>query len=558
MNNILQSIEICKFFIGANGRDVDNSILKDIKLHEINLPIRFMNVLNYYIDHINKINNINDLLNIDYFDFLVLKNCGYNSINKVRTIILNYVSELTKEYDLDDSNIGFQKLILKNVSSVENQIVKTNFFIGNKGIKIESEYLNSITFDQMDFSIRFQHTLRNLKTIKNLCDLLNTDYINFLLLPNSGEKTICDAREKIINFLKNEEKKEKKIEKANIFFEDKILKNIEEYIKKNAVNPERNVEIFLMYLSGEHTLQQIGDIIKLTRERVRQIIENISRGIRKNLNEYLFIIKEMNNYGMFFKLYDFIDYLISINILREKNKQLTINFIKEFIVGKVINEEYGYLITINSNLINSSLLKINETIIKILNNKREGLLIAELEIELRNFINDDTLIEDSPVDKNILGYLSLKFKEFYIVDGIVYGKMMYNIIYGTKVLDVIFWSLKYLIEPIHYIALTQFIKTNNINFREIQSINVLSNLGRCDFCHDIDRGTYALKETNIPKHISAGEAIINLLNEKGPLLESDIKERLKDKYSSWNISLALINNIHKLTKVGNNLYDVKR
>jgi hypothetical protein len=557
MSDIIQKIELCKFFIGVNGRIIDIPLLKDIKLHEVNLPQRFLNVLKYYIDQINKINNINDLLNINYFDLLCIKNCGYNSIKKVRTIILNYVNELTKKYDLDENNIGFKKLILQNVSSVENHITNTFFFIGNKGIKIESEYLSSITLDQLDFSIRFQHSLSNLKTINNLCDLLNTDYIIFLLLPNNGEKTINDAREKIRNFLKNEEKKEKKTDNENTFFDDRIINHIKKYIKKSSVDHERNMEIFLMYLSNKYTLQQIAEKFKLTRERVRQITDKIYRGIKKNLNEFIFIIKAMNNYGIFFKLDEFINYLIVINLLKEKNKQLTINFIKEFIIGKVINEEFGYLITINSKLIKTSLLKINETIINIFNNIRNELSITELKKELSKHI-DDTLIQDLRVDKNILEYLSLKFEDFYIVDDMVYDKIMYNIIYGKNLRDVIYWSLKYLEEPIHFTQLARFIRDNNKYYSEITDQRIHSCLIRYRFCHDIDRGTYALIESNIPKHISAGEAIINLLKEKGPLLESEIKKLLIDKYTSWNISLALTNNIHKLIKIGNNLYDVKR
>lgn len=564
MNNIGENIKLSKFFIGSLGREINYEILNNIKLHEITLPIRFRNVITYYNDNVVELITLNDLLNTDFMDLLRLKNCGISTLTDVKHIIVEYVQDLIANSLQEKSSDDKTYTIISDKQELIKQLNKTPLFIGNEGVKLESDYLYAVSLTEIDFSVRFKHCLNSIRTIKNLNDLVNTDYVNLLLLPNNGIKTIIDAREKICDYLKQKLSFNSHYETSeDIFVEDKIINEVLSLLNKDSLNVERDIETFKLYFSfdvdSSLTLEAIGKRFNITRERVRQIVERLTRIINKNPKIQLFLFKLMNEFSFFFTLDEFCNHLVDKGLLRKVNAGFMKNYVNLFLVKKkLITYEYGYFTTMNIALVDSQLLMINEFTSKQLLHEEKGIEYLHIEELLKKEFENDIFTGNAQSNRNVLKYLSFRFEDFYIVNDRIFSKMMYYISFGNTFPDVIYWSLKYLEEPIHFTQLALFIRERNKNFSNIQDVSVHSCLVRYDFCHDVDRGTYALKELNIPKHISAGEALLKLLNDRGPMLENDIKEALKDKYSSWNVTLAINNNIHKLIKIGNNLYDIRR
>jgi hypothetical protein len=118
--------------------------------------------------------------------------------------------------------------------------------------------------------------------------------------------------------------------------------------------------------------------------------------------------------------------------------------------------------------------------------------------------------------------------------------------------------MKYLQEPIHFKQLAEFIRANNLNQKTVSDQTVYATLTKSKQILSVDWGIYALVESNLPKHLTAGKALVNLLLEKGPLLEDVIVEELRSRrFSLWSVKMALENNKNKLVRIGNDMYDLR-
>ncbi|MFC2093918.1 hypothetical protein ACFLSV_08470, partial [Bacteroidota bacterium] len=94
-----------------------------------------------------------------------------------------------------------------------NEIRNSKFFIGKSGKKVNHELFQSVKLRNIDFNVRFVTVLQSFLNIlqskdylKNLGNLLNTDYNYFLNLKNCGNSTIKSAREKILLFFNDAKK----------------------------------------------------------------------------------------------------------------------------------------------------------------------------------------------------------------------------------------------------------------------------------------------------------------------------------------------------------------
>lgn len=104
--------------------------------------------------------------------------------------------------------------------------------------------------------------------IKTVNDLVKIPFRAILNIDYVGRKTIINLKRKILSYVKNYDNIKEEFEKINSY-EDLILK-MSEYL------PERERKIFLLRYLENKTLQAIGNEFGgLTRERIRQILENI-------------------------------------------------------------------------------------------------------------------------------------------------------------------------------------------------------------------------------------------------------------------------------------------
>ena len=87
------------------------------------------------------------------------------------------------------------------------EIKRTKFFSGEKGTALNVKYeINKTSIWQIQWSVRFEHTITAKPAILTIGDLLNTNYSEILKLKNCGVGTINDVRERIIKYAITPEK----------------------------------------------------------------------------------------------------------------------------------------------------------------------------------------------------------------------------------------------------------------------------------------------------------------------------------------------------------------
>ncbi|HMN50240.1 MAG TPA: sigma factor-like helix-turn-helix DNA-binding protein [Ignavibacteriaceae bacterium] len=91
--------------------------------------------------------------------------------------------------------------MIKDYDTFIGLIKNSYFFLGKSSKLLYSSILSKIPLENLEFSIRFSNTLK-IKEIKTVLELLNTDFNDFLEMRNCGIKSINDAQNSILNYLR--------------------------------------------------------------------------------------------------------------------------------------------------------------------------------------------------------------------------------------------------------------------------------------------------------------------------------------------------------------------
>lgn len=559
-----EDLSRCRFFSENSNHYFRSTELRSISVFSLDFLVRFRNSLK----RLNYISNLEGLLNTDAQDFLKLRNCGRKTIEDARNAILDFLfNNLSKKhYSMEISPLISS--LTRGQNLVKDQITFSPFFSGGKHFRVESSKLKEVNIYALDFPVRFYNALKSLKEIHTLDELLNTDPQQFLRLRNCGRKSIEIARAVILDFLKSETRSESYSLRTHEEIQGRVVEErfldlrLTETLLR-TLKSERNLRILLLrfgYEGGDGlTLEEIGDKFGLTRERIRQILVQIKRKIIKSkyaLEEVCSLAKQMD-YVM--AITTFVDKLKNSGVWGQSNPNFLATLLSEFLGTKhgLILED-GYLINSEAQKIETYLKRTNTETVKILTSIKNGIMVTDLLSILNEKLCYQDIDSKRILTRDTIFYLAKKFGSFHACDENICNEMTYQIECGKYLKDIIYHSLKYLNERSHFAVLAEFIRAHNQKYRDVENTVVHSTLQRMEYCHNVDRGVYALKEWNIPRHVSAGDALVKLLHERGPLLEEDIIDKLSQNYSLWNVKMALENNRHKLIKIGNNLLDLKR
>lgn len=527
------------FFKGeVDGEKIYEEFFINIPLEDIGFTTEFRRCINSFNQSIRDILNLNDLLNESNLEFLMLPNCNIEIIEIAKNSIVEYINE-----------IGFH---IKKFASSQKK--KSDYlFLENKKILVNSKILN-FKLSEIDFCTRFNNFLHGCKEINTIEDLLNTSSTHLIKMKNCGRKTIKDTQKTLLDFIKNPENfEDKKIEMLDKDIAERIIK---------VINNERDTQIFLKYINykqtQEITLEKLGEEFNLTRERIRQIKSKFLIKVNRRKLVFEQFKNYLKSYGYVINKNLFLKHLIKNNFWSKNNIRFFHKIFSEFSNWhKDLKIEKEFIITSITSDLKKTLGKINNEITQRINGLKEGYPISEILKYLKDYNGDLNLNKEKLLIKDLLMFLSKHYNTFYIVEDFIYNKMMFNVYFGTKLEDIYYWGLRFLGEPIHFTQFAEFLRNHNSKLSNTTAVKVHANLQSYEFCTIVKRGTYALKEANLPRYISCGKALLKLLKEHGPLLKNDIIRNLSSEYSEWNITETIKNNLHKLIVIGNNLYDLK-
>lgn len=537
IDRVPEYLKQCRFFSRNNNFTIRSNDLKKIYLSDLGFNVRFHNS----IRKLNSITNLEELLNTNPIDLLILRGFGQYTLTAAQNVIVDF--------------LNFRQIVDVEVEEIK---VPTKSYI--KFLKPNKYYyedydtniLNTGIYN-IKYPIKFKSVLfvkNKISTLKDLLDLNPNDFLDCC-----DRNTIVETQDAIINYLSDPNTY--KNENTSSRIDENIIEGFKAIFKK-----ERDLEIFLIrnkyYDQQTPTLEYIANKFNLTRERVRQIIKKCEKKIIRNKFIFYWLAEFVKDHY----------YVVSVGTLyqtlvKEKLWSETKFHFYETIVKELLGQRYqiyyedGFIVSSEFVKKTDIINQLYDIVARIVNDSKDGIPIDYLQEQVSKHLVLNDIDTAKLLNFDLIYYLSNKLSTFYVLDDRVLSPQSYCLFEGRLLKDVVIASLLYLNEPIHFSLLGEFIRAHNKYFSDVTNATVHSTLVNSNLCHDINRGVYALKEWNLPKHVTAGEALIKLLQEKGPMLEDDIMDNLLQKYRLWNVKMALENNKNKLIKIGNNLLDLK-
>jgi hypothetical protein len=524
--------------------------ISGVKIEDLALPREFTKVA---IEQLN-IDTLIQILNMDYKEFVYYKSMTNEIIADAKDKILEYLL-----LNIDDLKGKRSEFCARDDQDVDYKTL-------DQFPLFSSSALDHILLDRellecpLDSVLAHHKILKSLKDnaeIKTLGGLLNINQSDFLDKFKIDQPAIMSLQKQILSFVRS---------KIGVL---QLIANgtkLDEYIKEEVVcqidNPVDSLILLkrLSYMAPKaSTLDSIGRNINLTRERVRQIEERWLSHFKLKPYPLVLVYDLIKKGGVVIEIKDMANNMIDLGIWSKHNLTF-FNGVIDFIAAnkKDVIKDRNFLFNVPKEKISCEISYIRAIMEHIIKKSDSGIASKDLMKLITSAIldnNDKSLLK--VLCEDLLKYIAYISKEIFYCNREYYNKTIYNIKFGDFLEDVIYSCMIMLGDQVHYIILADYVRKNNNHHHNISNEAVLSFLIRAHFANNVGRGVYALKQWNIPNHVPVGEALINLVKEKGPILEGEIIKELEKKYTPCNIKMAFINNSHKLTKIGNDLYDYK-
>jgi len=334
-------------------------------------------------------------------------------------------------------------------------------------------------------------------------------------------------------------------------------------LKISALIKKRDFIILLerfSYLNEtKKTIKSLAAKNSVSKQRIKQILIKIDKKIIDNYDEIFDdLIEHLKKLGKILYEKTAIKELINNSLWQRGNENFFSMFCRSYLgrTNKVIVDDDFFILTNQKELKKMTVL-ISAKILTAINHLKSPLSCDDLISQLKKRSDLTEKIKDEYLTPDLMLYASKLKKQFFIVDGLVYNKMMYYMIYGRKLQDIIYWSLKYLEAPKHFSELTVFVKEHNKKFFNTSYLSVLATLIReKKLFKRVAVGTYSNIESKASRHIIAIEAIINLLTKNGPMTRSQIIHLLLKKYKRSNLNAAFRYHKRKFKISASNMYDL--
>ncbi len=335
---------------------------------------------------------------------------------------------------------------------------------------------------------------------------------------------------------------------------------------------------FGLGVDKKHTLEEIGKVYGITRERVRQI-ENLSIKKLRDLQELKeemqeaerVVVRLLEQYGGVMEEEFFLENLLNYLESHPDSKN-SLLFLAEHIFSDNINKikqdkDFNHLWSTSS--VDADLLK--EIISEMVRIIEVGGQPIEMQKLIENFqeseyfkTNKDKLVSTvsffeatkEDIDKMLESYLraSRKVKQNLFNE---WGLVAWGVVQPKKINDKIYIVLKKAGKPLHFTDIAKHINDTKFDEKIAYPPTVHNELILDDKYILVGRGIYALKEWGY-KPGNVVDVVEDVLREFGPMTKDEIIARVLEKRNvkKSTIYLSLMNN-PKIKKNDKNKYQIE-
>lgn len=306
------------------------------------------------------------------------------------------------------------------------------------------------------------------------------------------------------------------------------------------------------------TLEQIGQKLSLTRERIRQIekdalkklqLSHMSENLRKAVDLIFQIIEDKGNITRESQILSSV-LVLNNSVVSQQIVLFTLNLIPQFNLLKDSDKyrQSWYLAGFDQGLLDS----LSEAATEILNESGKPLPVSELIMRVKRRLNLPDLENFS--DEAIESYINVsKYvgKNPYGEVGLSYWPQITPKDVGDKA----FLILSHLGSPAHYSKITEMINKQGFDSRTAHKESVHNELIKDKRFVLVGRGIYALEEWGYKKGVVA-EIISEVLKKaERPLSKEEIiSEVMRQRVVKRNTIIVGLSNKNKFRKTAENQY----
>ncbi len=246
--------------------------LQKLPIEYIKLAISVidMGIGAYNVLTANRITQVQDLFPYQEADLLRMRNMGKTKVNNLKQGLAILLNKWEKNNEF-------------TIPAIENKIPTLNWDFEHN---IDDNTILEVKLsDITSLPVRAINTLKN-ANIYTIDDLIKISKIDLLRKPNCGQKTLKDIEKSIFKYIADLKNSQTEIiENLSLDFlnENKIISDIHYEIIKRRFG----------FYGEEQTLEAVGEIHGITRERVRQVSTKSIDKLRKNIKYRVQIIEKI-------------------------------------------------------------------------------------------------------------------------------------------------------------------------------------------------------------------------------------------------------------------------
>ncbi len=480
---------------------------------------------------------VDELSNVNFDELINIKGIGKTKIDLIKKKYSEYLN-------LYDANEDMSKKFIENNTrklSLEDILHSTPFFSNVSEFSFSSDNLTTLKVDHLLDNLlipeRAKHILQIAK-IATIGEILKLTPTQLMKIRNCGKTTILELQESISDYILNNDKD---LSNSWIDFESMINSVIKLKPKK--------MEILKLRLGIDTdkalTLQEIGKVYNLTRERIRQILKSIfdklgTVEIKQKLEPFWLsidlVLEQYNGMVSTKTISNEIDQLLQWKTVINENALF--NF---------INNSGGYLLDKEFHLVcsNKKCTNCDQIYFALKSMLSKKLKISFIEVvailqEHFSYVDCSYYKKDNTFDIPFIQYIINKFntdeEEIFYDNDYIYEQNYWketNKGISEKIEDLLLIEGK----ALHYTKIENIIRSKIIyDFGKRQIVSILNNSKNIFLW---DRGTYIHKD-NVNVSDSLLEQILDYieleLKNKLPLMHiSGIYDKFKKKCLSNNI-----------------------
>ena len=524
---------------------------------ESGLSVRAANVL------LNNVQSLDEFKLLTEESLSVFRNCGRKTIRE----IIEFLNVLRFRGEVQ-APVSIEELLLEPPidSTIEMLPIFSNKRLNQMTAKdLHPDFQGAVKLEDIKLSHRTFYALLNQGKMKIVGDVMLATSSDLLSVKNFGRKSLNEIKDVIRSLCKTGEYSPRHKEIESVLIDFSSFESLFSSYSRLCLKKERNQliiqKMFLFDSDKSPTLEEVGQLFSITRERVRQLVNKALKQFRhaanisKLENFWIKMDEAVINGGGIIHLQDLPAALKdTFNWASAPNPYSLGQFLGIW-EKRLTYKDPNDLITVDCECLSC------ETPVNFFEaldfTDHDSFHVAVIGSKLGFFCREKCpwkhpkeTFHKAFIENQIESCNRLMIHK----DLIITREKWFNS-YCSNLEDVVCYVLEDHGKPMHFSEIADKVRRQNVNFKDMSDRNIHASISRYNKIKISGRGTFGLKSWGLKNYRSVSTAIEEFLDAKGlPQRRKDIIRQLDGEFSDANITTAL-NWETRFKNIGDGIYD---